>query len=199
MARQRYRTPLESGLSINLSRLLKQGIAQPGRFSAGRICWSDNWGQDLGSAVIACEMSDPETGEGWMGIRLGELQQRIIMVSRKRHLGGYQWYLMCPGMNQRCLVLWRPPGASHFACRQNWLRVAYMSQFECPDRRAHRGMNKIKSRLIADLDPADWDLPPKPKWQRWPTYERLAAKYDNYQQFLDGHFYSRAACIAGSV
>jgi hypothetical protein len=36
-------------------------------------------------------------------------------------------------------------------------------------RTAHIGQSKIKSRLIADLDPDEWDLPPKPKWMRWRT------------------------------
>jgi hypothetical protein len=40
--------------------------------------------------------------------------------------------------------------------------------------RAHRGKAKIKARLIADLDPDEWDLPPKPKWMRWRTYNRRA-------------------------
>ena len=35
--------------------------------------------------------------------------------------------------------------------------------------KAHQGQAKIKLRLIADLDPDEWDLPPKPKWMRWST------------------------------
>ena len=47
------------------------------------------------------------------------------------------------------------------------------AQFE----RAITAREKVKSRLIGDLDPRDWELPPKPKWMRWYTYERLAEKY----------------------
>jgi hypothetical protein len=43
-----------------------------------------------------------------------------------------------------------------------------------PDNRAHLGKARIKARLIADLDPDEWDLPPKPKWMRWHTYNRYA-------------------------
>jgi hypothetical protein len=33
------------------------------------------------------------------------------------------------------------------------------------------------TRLIGDL-PDDWDLPPKPKWMRWRTYNRLVERFD---------------------
>jgi hypothetical protein len=43
----------------------------------------------------------------------------------------------------------------------------------------------VKSRLIADLNPQDWELPTKPKWMRWNTYERLAEKYQFRQAKID--------------
>jgi hypothetical protein len=45
-------------------------------------------------------------------------------------------------------------------------QVAYQSQFNDATHRAHAGKARIKSRLIANLDPDEWDLPPKPKWMR---------------------------------
>jgi hypothetical protein len=44
---------------------------------------------------------------------------------------------------------------------------------------------RFKSRLIADLDPDEWDLPPKPKWMRWATYNRYVARYDHYESIRD--------------
>jgi hypothetical protein len=79
-----------------------------------------------------------------------------------------------------------PPGATCFCSRQAWGRqVAYASQYEDTDGRAHLGKDKIKSRLIADLNPDEWDLPPKPKWMRWPTYHRYVEKFDRYEELLD--------------
>jgi hypothetical protein len=63
--------------------------------------------------------------------------------------------------------------------------VAYASQFLDADNRAHRGKAKIKARLIADLDPYEWELPPKPKWMRWRTYNRLEEKFDHYEETLE--------------
>jgi len=40
--------------------------------------------------------------------------------------------------------------------------------------------------LIRGLeDPGEWDLPPKPKWMRWRTYQRYVDKYDRYEAVLD--------------
>ena len=55
--------------------------------------------------------------------------------------------------------------------------MAYSTQFEAPFDRAISAREKVKSRLIGDLNPRDWELPPKPKWMRWHTDERLAEKF----------------------
>jgi len=125
--------------------------------------------------------------EGWFRIQIGSLDQTIILVPKARHFGGRQWYFVCPVMNRCASVLWKPPGATRFCSRQSWgsRRVAYSSQFLGPDDRAHRGKAKIKRRLLGDHDPDDWDLPPKPKWMRWSTYNRLVEQYDSYEEVRD--------------
>ena len=76
-------------------------------------------------------------------------------------------------------------------------QVAYASQFSDPDNRAHLGKARIKARLIADLDPDEWDLPPKPKWMRWRTYNRHAERYDAYEDILDRGICALAAKLGG--
>jgi hypothetical protein len=63
--------------------------------------------------------------------------------------------------------------------------MGYTSQFLDPTGRAWRTKAKVKNQLIGDEDPDEWDLPPKPKWMRWRTYERLEAKYDAAEEALD--------------
>ena len=126
--------------------------------------------------------------EGWFRIQIGQLDQRIILVARPRHFGGRQWYFICPYTNRRVSVLWMPPGARDFSSRQRWGRqVAYNSQFLDRDNRAHLGKAKINSHLcsIGGLEPERWDLPPKPKWMRWRTYNRAVEKFDRYEAVLD--------------
>jgi hypothetical protein len=57
--------------------------------------------------------------------------------------------------------------------------------------RAYLGMERIKRRLIGDLDPQEWDLPPKPKWMRWRTYHRLVERFEEYEAALDAGALSR--------
>jgi len=144
------------------------------------------YGEEIAWGLITADMSG--TYEGWFRIQMGSLDQRIILVARPRHFGGRQWFFLCPYQDRRAMVLWMPPGARDFACRKEWGRqVAYASQFLDRDNRAHRGKAKINSRLCAlgGFDPEEWDFPPKPKWMRWRTYNRIEEKFDRYESMLD--------------
>lgn len=70
-------------------------------------------------------------------------------------------------------------------------RAAYASQFLDPVGRAWRSQAKIKARLIGDLDPDAWDLPPKRMRAR--TYERWEARFDEAEETLDGHLWMLAS------
>jgi hypothetical protein len=153
------------------------------------IEWRDTCtGELIASASLTSDMRDPEEMCGWLHIDIDGVDQHINIVAYPRHFGGLQWYFVCPYMSRRASVLWRPPGARHFASRQRWGRqVAYASQF-CPRvDRAHRGQAKINARLcaIGGFDPEEWDFPPKPKWMRWRTYNRAEEKFDRYEAILD--------------
>jgi len=103
-------------------------------------------------------------------------------------------------MNRRASVLWKPAGAQTFACRQKWPRqVAYSSQFQTATDRAHYGQAKINSRLcsIGGFNPEEWDLPPKPKWMRWRTYNRAVKKFDHYEAILDAGTFALVAKLKG--
>jgi hypothetical protein len=84
--------------------------------------------------------------------------------------------------------------ALRFCSRQSWGRqVAYQSQFYDPTNSAHAGKARIKSRLIDDRDPDEWDFPPKPKWMRWATYNRYSDKHERYDEVLDQGLIALAA------
>ena len=185
MSRLRQRVCLENGLKLDLNRLKRNGIVQSG-FKTGPIPirWNSNYCGEVASGLISANMEG--TYEGWLRIHLDELNQWIVLVPRPCRFGGRQWYFMCPTMNRRASVLWKPPGATRFCSRQTWGRqVAYSSQFLDQVNRAHKGKAKIKSRLIADLDPDEWEFPSKPKWMRWHTYNRYEEKFDAYEAILD--------------
>ena len=185
MPRPQQRVRLESGLKLDLNKLRRQVLVIPGAKQWAVIRWTNTYtGEEIANGVLTSNMEGKH--EGWLRIQLGSLDQTITLVPKQRHFGGHQWYFVCPVMNRYASVLWMPSGAPRFCSRQTWgRRVAYASQFADADNRAHRGQAKIKARLIADLDPDEWDLPPKPKWMRWSTYNRYVERYDAYEAILD--------------
>lgn len=188
MPRPCSRARLESGLKLDINSLARRGIIKPGAATGPvGIRWTNSYWGDIASGIVTADLSG--TDEGWLRIQIeGGADRRIVTVARPRHFGGWQWFFVCPYLNRRCMVLWIPPGADRFACRQAFGHsVAYASQFLDRDNRAHRGQAKIKSRLcsIGGLDPDDWDFPPKPKWMRWRTYRCAQAKFDRYEYVLD--------------
>jgi len=56
-----------------------------------------------------------------------------------------------------------------------------------PIARGHRGAAKIKSRLcsVGGFEPDEWELPPKPKWMRSKTYNRMVEKFDRHEAMVE--------------
>jgi hypothetical protein len=174
--RGRRRACLQDGLKLNLNHLIRQGTVRPGLNTGPSLI---QWTRSGAVAVITANLCDSETG--WLRCRTKHVDQLITLVSCPRHYGGRQWYFVCPVTHRRASVLWKPPGAKEFCSRQAWGRkVAYRSQFQSVYDRGHAGKAKVKARLIGELDPEDWELPPKPKWMRWRTYNRLAERFEVY-------------------
>jgi hypothetical protein len=173
MPRPRYRACLQDGLKLDLNHLARKGFIKFGANIGGRgIVWSSSSERQIACGVISADMTNPS--RAYFRIAIGQYAQQITLVSRPRHLGGRQWFFVCPMTGGLATVLWKPPGASKFCSRQAWGRqVAYRSQFQDASDRAYSGKERIKARLIGDLDPEDWELPPKPKWMRWRELQQV--------------------------
>jgi hypothetical protein len=164
VARSRKRICLQEGLKLDINLMARRGLIAPGSATdPHEIRWVNSNGQVIASGWISADMRGDL--EGLLDIQIGEVEQTITLASLSRHYGGRQWFFVCPVTNRRASVLWLPRGAQQFASRHAWPgQVAYRSQFMKAMDRAYLGMEKIRKRLIADLDPQEWDLPPKPKW-----------------------------------
>jgi hypothetical protein len=185
MSRARVRVCLQDGLKLDLNHLARRGFIKFGaNIGARGISWSNSHHGAIASGVISADMTDPS--HAWFRVALGSFVQQITLVSRPRHFGGRQWFFQCPATNRLAAVLWKPPGAGRFCSRQAWGRqVAYRSQFQGASDRAYLGKERIKARLIGDLNPNEWELPPKPKRMRWATYNRYIERFDDYEETLD--------------
>jgi hypothetical protein len=174
MARPRERVRLEDGLKLDLNKLIRQKLVRPGSKTGAGIRWNYRYsGEEIVSGTITADMTGDQ--RGWFRLQLGNLDQWFELQAEPRHFGGWQWYFLCPVKDRIASVLWKPPGANRFCSRQTWGRqVAYGSQFASPHDRALNAAQDIRYRLgWEDYTSIDDCMPPKPKWMRWRTYERI--------------------------
>ncbi len=186
MPRDRQRLTLESGPKLDLAKLIPSGAGKPGSHIQCVLTYGS--GETI-TAIL--KMSDYV---GLLELSFHRQQQTFSLVSEPRHFGGLQWYAVCQRTGRRVRVLYRPLGATFFASRDAWgRRAAYASQFLDPIGRAWRTKAKVKAALLGDEDPAEWDVPPKPKGMHWATYERWVARYDAAEELLDTQLVTAAA------
>src|SRR5262249_46563420 len=172
MPRDRRRVCLQDGVKLDLDRLIRRGLGPL------PIPLNSDTGEARAWGWVTADLRGHK--EGWVHLESSSLNidQWVTLVARPRHFGGKRWYFICPVTNRLASVLWKPPGAPQFYSRHAWGRrkVAYRSQFLSVYDRGHAGQAKIKARLIGNPDPDNLDLPPKPKWMRWRTYNRFVER-----------------------
>jgi len=84
-------------------------------------------------------------------------------------LGGKRPWFHCPLCSRRCCKLYKANTA--FACK-TCLNLVWKVWHERPERRALRRAEKVFQKVTYDFSRKG----DKPKWQRWPTFERLEAE-----------------------
>lgn len=198
MPRDRQRVCLQDGIKLDINDLARRGFIRRGEFtSSNGIRWNSSHGGHRASAFITADMRGDQVG--WFQLS-GNFTQHIGLMAAPRRFGGHQWYFICPVMNRRASVLYRPNGANRFCSRQTWGRqVAYQTQFLDRDNRAHYAQSKIKNALcrIGGFNPDEWDLPPKPKWMRQRSYAHFEARFDRQDNILDQGLETYAARLLG--
>jgi len=102
--RPRQRTCLQQGLKLDINLLARRGLIAPGSATGPHaIRWVNNNGEMIASGWISADMRSDI--EGLLHIQIGGLDQTITLVPLPRHLGGRQWFFVCPVMNCRASVL----------------------------------------------------------------------------------------------
>src|SRR5712671_2477695 len=101
MARARERVCLQDGLKLDLNRLARNGFIKPGaNIGSCGIRWTHSYWGEVASGMISADMSG--YNDGWLRVRLGNLDQTIILNAHRRRFGGKQWYFMCPVRRKAC-------------------------------------------------------------------------------------------------
>jgi hypothetical protein len=100
---------------------------------------------------------------------------RVSLLTTPQRFGGVRWWFQCPYTGRRAVRLLLPRGGHQFWSRGAY-RLGYASQREDRMGRAQRQATKVYRALGGDGNWMDGP-PPKPKWMRWRTYDRMAAKW----------------------
>jgi hypothetical protein len=81
MPRSRQRAQLESGLKLDINRLLRRGFVRSGTVTGPiGIKWTNTYfDEEVASGSITADLSGTE---GWLRINLGKLDQRILLVAK---------------------------------------------------------------------------------------------------------------------
>jgi hypothetical protein len=152
-------------------------VACRGAKHAGSIGYEAHLGQESGRLRLKY------TTTRWDAERR-ESDYWIQLETTPQPFGGRRWWFVCPRTGRRAAKLYLPNGAVRFASRQAY-RLAYRSQRETTYDRALRRAFKLRDRLGGRGGIGDHIA--KPKWMRWPTYDRKLEEVFAADEVGDAH------------
>ncbi|MCC6192808.1 MAG: hypothetical protein IT318_27625 [Anaerolineales bacterium] len=176
MANYGWRPHIESALCLRLPHLLKRRAVVPGCTTSGAWQWTRD-GERVASLAFNADLGD-ETGRLVLTYRADgrDVTETITLSSIPNHYGGRNWFMHCPytGRRARCLYKWASlPGFRHREAVRP--RPTYASQRDGGTSRILRQRWALR-RKMGDEDSDLFSEPMKPKWMRWATYDRFAAR-----------------------
>jgi hypothetical protein len=172
-------------LAVDVRYLARNGGLRPGY--CGALQWTRN-GETVASIGVLAEHE--RLTLKYRHQRSGEDckdEQYPVRIARTPcHLGGSRLWFICPaaGCGRRVAILY---GGATFACRHCY-HLAYRSSRVDAGARAIRRADRLRARLgwVAGIVNG---VGRKPRWMRWKTFARLAAKH----QALAGRYWQQAA------
>jgi hypothetical protein len=178
----------EHGLNLDLSRLLRQRTLVPGQHVAGSLTWTRQpSGERSADIGYEADMRDPD--HAWLRLQYAQTRwdgtrtahdYRVTLTTTVPPFGGVRWWFLCPRTARLATKLYLPPGAERFASRRAF-RMAYESQRDKPLFRAQAREARVVRKLGAVYEHPDTPTPPRPKWMRHKTYDRLCAELEWWQ------------------
>lgn len=184
---------VESGLTLDINRLIRQRTIVPARHVSGFLTWTTTrTGEKVAS--IGYEASLIGRMSPWLRLHYsanGTPQDyRVQIETSPCHYGGVRWWSLCPISGRRTAKLYLPPGATIFAARRTH-GLAYRSQRETTIDRAIAQLDQAYRRLGGIYQYMGQAAPDRPKGMHDTTYQRLladlnAAKSKHNRLFIDG-------------
>ena len=164
---------------VDLTWMLRRGMAIPGQHRSGVIRW--NIGDEpAGSISYDADMVDSDNARLILRYRQGDddqaksVEQVIWLEHTRPNYGGKRWWMRCPYAGNRCAILYLPPFGDRFASRKAW-KASYKIQRVAKRDVPFEALFKLQRRLGCH---EGWQEPiskPKGMWNR--TYERYEQRY----------------------
>ena len=185
------RPTTESGLTLNLSTLLRDRLFRSRCAWSGSIVWTNTkTGERVGSISYEAHLGEDSgrvrlhyTTTRWDGEKHSS-DYWVSLETTPQPFGGRRWWFICPRIGVRAAKLYLPNWAFTFASREAY-RLAYASQREPAHDRALRRAFKLRGKL--GVEGGVGDYVPKPKWMRWPTYDRKLEEIFAAEEVVDAH------------
>jgi hypothetical protein len=136
----------------------------------------------MGDAKASMQINTTEIGLDLHFTKEGRSVRQFVPFTYTSAGFGQRARLQCPGCFRACDCLYM---GRRFLCRL-CLRLTFLSQYEPAHERARMKANRIRRKLGGEGNIED-DLPEKPKWMRWATFERLQDQHEAlYEQYDEG-------------
>ena len=167
--------------------MAKSGVLRNG--ARGTWIWTDSYGEQVGSVGYTMALDSTSGTDAYGGTLILDYRHTdrdsgerkpvtcIIRLSTAQlHYGGRRWYMACPYTRRRALKLYKFSGIEQF-CHRTAIRPlpTYASQRVSGSDRINAQRWAIRRKLgdtFSDL----FGEPCKPKWMRWATFEKYAAR-----------------------
>jgi hypothetical protein len=199
--RQNGKPTVESGLTLDINRLLRCRNILPGRHVIGSLVWTNTrTGKQVASIGYEASLVKPRAA--WVRLFYSannmprDYQVRLEMTPC--HYGGVRWWWICPLSGRRIAKLHLPPGATVFAARKAY-RLAYKSQRETAIDRMHSTQARLYRKLGGEYHYLGQSTPPRPSGMHAKTYARLTTELDAVRDTHEAAFIAGASAILARI
>jgi len=185
---------IEHGFRFSVHRTVAEGARFRGPFEApttqsGTWQWTRD-GERSATINYTVRRHAPRAATLELSYRInGEsIAYSIALIAQPCRFGGLRWFGLCPRTGRKVSKLYLPNGAKRFLSRQAY-RLAYRSQ--CDAAGLDRACNRRNRLLFKKLKSDDPDVPVKPKWMRWKTYDKHRETLQALEHQMDLAFLRR--------
>jgi hypothetical protein len=184
---------IEDGLRLDIDKFRRDGLIGPGIYRRGSLEWTETYtGRKVSSIGYEARINDEEgslrliytTTRHVTGEKISS-DYVVRLETVPQPFGGRRWFFVCPHLGVRVSKLYLPPGSTRFLSRRAYRHIAYQSQRAAPHDRALNLAFKLRRRLGSHGAIGDWIE--KPKWMRWPTFERQLERIKRAEAVIDAH------------